>query len=75
VKHECDPNWRQLGTLANGVLRSVVEKRMKQAEFLTAEKGLYEAPLGTPQDEPRIQLVLPFAPDAAPGVASSVRRM
>jgi len=65
VKHEYDPGWKQLGSLANGVLRSVAEKRMKQAEFLAAEMGL-EAPAQSPQAESRLQLVLPLPPVAAP---------
>jgi hypothetical protein len=75
VKHECDPGWKQLGTLADGILRSVMEKRMKQAEFLAAEKGPYEAPLNHPQAEPRAQLVLPFPSDAAPSAYSGARRI
>ena len=65
MKHEYDPGWKQLGSLANGVLRSVAEKRMKQAEFLAAEMGL-EAPARSPQAESRLQLVLPLPPVAAP---------
>jgi hypothetical protein len=65
VKHEYDPGWKQLGSLANGVLRTVAEKRMKQAEFLTAEMGPLDTP-ASPQAEPRPQLVLPLPPVAAP---------
>jgi hypothetical protein len=66
VKHEYDPGWKQLGSLANGVLRSVAEKRIKQAEFLAAEIGSLEAPAQAPRAESRLQLVLPLPPVAAP---------
>jgi hypothetical protein len=76
MKHECEPDWKQLGTLANGVLRSVMEKRMKQAEFLSAEKGPFEAPRNNSQAEARIQLALPFAAEPmTPLVYSGARRI
>lgn len=35
MDHEFESQWKQLGSLANGVLRSVMEKRMK-AEMMEA---------------------------------------
>lgn len=75
MKHECDPGWKQLGTLADGILRSVVEKRMKHAEFLAAEKGRYEAPLNHPQAEPRVQPALPFPSEPKPSAYSGAGRI
>ncbi len=74
MKHECDPNWKQLGSVASGVLRSVAEKRMKQAEFLEAEKGRYEAPLQS-REQDRLQLVLPLSSDAASLAFTGVGRV
>ena len=65
MKHECDPDWKQLGSLANGVLRAVAEKRKKHAEFLAAEKGPYEAALQAPQGTPLVQLALPLPAEPA----------
>ncbi len=65
MKHEFKSDWKQLGSLATGVLRSVAEKRMKQAEFLAAEKGAFEAALQSPHAESRIQLDLPLYPQGA----------
>ena len=66
MKHESRSDWKQLGSLANGVLRAVAEKRMKQAEFLAAEKGLFEAASQSPYAEARAQLDLPLSPQGAP---------
>jgi hypothetical protein len=62
VNQESD--WKPFGSLANSVLRSVEEKRMKQAEFLTARQGPYEAALPDARGDARLQLALPFAPRA-----------
>ena len=74
MKHECDPDWNQLGSLADGVLRAVAEKRKKHAEFLAAEKGPYEAPLQSSQEAPRVQLALPFPAESAPKAYARVGR-
>jgi hypothetical protein len=67
VKQESGSNWEQLGSLANGVLRTAAEKRRKHAEFMAAERGAFEAPLEyTPQAGSRTQLVLPLNPSAKP---------
>lgn len=74
MKHECDPDWKQLGSLADGVLRAVAEKRKKHADFLAAEKGPYEAPLQDPQGSPRVQLALPFPAMAKPAAYARTGR-
>ncbi len=74
MKHECDPDWKQLGSLADSVLRAVAEKRKKHAEFLAAEKGPYEAPLQSPQGSPRVQLALPFPAEPSHGVYARAGR-
>lgn len=66
VEHESESNWQQLGSLASGVLRMAAEKRMKQAEFMVAEKGAFETPLQPSQADSRIQFVLPLTPPAKP---------
>jgi hypothetical protein len=62
VKHESQSNWQQLGSLANGVLRSIEEKRQKQIEFFAAENPA----LHTPPAESRVQLDLPLFHNGAP---------
>lgn len=65
MEHEYPSDWKQLGSLANGILRSVAEKRMKQAEFMAPET-LKGAALHTPRAENRIQLDLPLFREVAP---------
>jgi len=62
VKHESQSNWQQLGSLANGVLRSIEEKRQKQIEFFAAENPALQAPPA----ESRVQLDLPLFHDGQP---------
>ena len=66
MKHESETNREQLGSLASGVLRMAADKRKKQAEFMAAEKGPFEAPLATPLTDSRAQLVLPLTLPAKP---------
>lgn len=66
MEHEYPSDWKQLGNLANGILRSVAEKRMKQAEFMASESLNSDAALHTPRAENRIQLDLPLFRDPAP---------
>jgi hypothetical protein len=66
VEHEYESDWKQLGSLANGILRSVAEKRMKQAEFMAEEAECFHADMHPPRAESRIQLDLPLYPQAAP---------
>lgn len=73
MKHEYASDWKQVGSLADSILRSVVEKRMKQAEFMAAEKGPFEAARNSPYAETRKQLVLPLSPLTAPPVLTSGR--
>jgi hypothetical protein len=75
VKHEYASDWKQVGSLADSILRSVAEKRMKRAEFAAAEKGPFEAALNSPQAEVRQQLVLPLSPLMAPPVHRSAGRL
>jgi hypothetical protein len=74
VKHEYASEWKQVGQLASGVLRSVAEKRMKQAEFITAEKGAFEAAAQTAHTEGRMQLNLQLPAPAAALVRVSAGR-
>ncbi|NJM34734.1 MAG: hypothetical protein HC850_08510 [Rhodomicrobium sp.] len=67
MNHESETDWKRLGSLASSVLRSVEEKRMKQAEFLAAQQGPLDAALPpSPQASARLQLALPFAACAKP---------
>ncbi len=66
MEHEYPADWKQFGDLANGILRSVAEKRMKQAEFMGAETGGLDAALHPPRAQNRIQLDLPLFQQAAP---------
>jgi hypothetical protein len=75
VKHEYASDWKQVGNLADGILRSVVEKRMKQAEFMAAEKGPFEAARNSPHAETRKQLVPPLSPLMTPPAHSSHGRL
>ncbi len=68
MEHEYPSDWKQLGNLANGILRSVAEKRMKQAEFMAAEMDNLDANMHSPRAQTRIQLDLPLIPPAAPPV-------
>jgi hypothetical protein len=70
VKHESQSNWKQLGSLANGVLRTIEEKRQKQAEFLAADNTA----LQSPPAERRIQLDLPLFHNDGPLAAFSTGR-
>ena len=74
MKHKYASDWKQLGSLADGILRSVTERRMKQAEFMAAEKGPFEAALHSPHADPSMQLVLPFSALEALPVQSSASR-
>ena len=67
MEHEYPADWKQLGDLANGILRSVAEKRMKQAEFMAVEAQGFDAALHPPRAQNRIQLDLPLFPQAAAG--------
>ncbi len=62
MKHESQSNWQQLGSLANGVLRSIEEKRQKQIEFFAVENPA----LHTPPAESRAQLDLPLIHNGQP---------
>lgn len=66
MEHEYPTDWKQLGSLANGILRSVAEKRMKQAEFMAAETRGFDAELHSPRAQNRTQLDLPLLPQSAP---------
>ena len=66
MEHEYPSDWKQLGDLANGILRSVAEKRMKQAEFMAAETDDFQAKLHSPRAQNRIQPDLPLFPQSAP---------
>ena len=66
MEQEYPADWKQLGDLANGILRSVAEKRMKQAEFMAVEAHGFEAELHSPRAQSRIQLDLPLFQQAAP---------
>ena len=63
MKHESQSNWQQLGSLANGILRSVEEKRQKQIEFFAAENPALQYP---PAAESRVQPDLPLVHDGKP---------
>jgi hypothetical protein len=67
VEHEYESpsDWKQLGSLANGILRSVAEKRMKQAEFMAEEAHSFQAGLHSPRAQTLSQLDLPLFPQAA----------
>lgn len=62
MDHEFESEWRQLGPLANSVLRSVMEKRMKQAEMTEAKPQAKSSVLHPAQREFRAQLDLPLFP-------------
>ena len=66
MEHEYPTDWKQLGDLANGILRSVTEKRMKQTEFMAVEAHGFDAELHSPRAQSRVQLDLPLFPHAAP---------
>jgi hypothetical protein len=66
VEHEYPADWKQLGDLANSILRSVTEKRMKQAEFMATEADGFDTELHPPRAQSRFQLDLPLFPQAAP---------
>lgn len=66
MEQEYPPDWKQLGDLANGILRSVAEKRMKQAEFMAAETDGFHAKLHSPRAQSHIQQDLPLFPQSAP---------
>ena len=66
MEHEYPSDWKQLGDLANGILRSVAEKRMKQSEFMAVEAQGFDAELHPPRAQNRIQLDLPLFQQAAP---------
>lgn len=66
MEHEYPSDWKQLGDVASGILRSVMEKRMKQAEFTAAETQGFDAELHSPRAQNRIQLDLPLFPQPAP---------
>ncbi|WP_125461543.1 MULTISPECIES: hypothetical protein [Rhodomicrobium] len=66
MEHEYPSDWKQLGNLANGILRSVAEKRMKQAEFMATESLNFDAALHSPRAENRIQPELPLFREIAP---------
>jgi hypothetical protein len=66
VEHEYPANWKQLGDLANGILRSIAEKRMKQAEFLASEADDFHAELHSPRAQSCVQPELPLFQQAAP---------
>jgi hypothetical protein len=66
VEQEYPADWKQLGDLANGILRSVAEKRTKQAEFMAMEADDFNAELHSPRAQSRIQLDLPLFPQTAP---------
>lgn len=68
MEHEYPSDWKQLGDLANGILRSVAEKRMKQSEFMASETQGFDAELHSPRAQNRIQLDLPLFPQPAPMV-------
>ncbi len=65
MKHEYESDWKQLGSLANGVLRSVEEKRRKQAEFFETVSA---APQHPPADG-KAQLDLPLFRNGRPDAA------
>ena len=65
MEHEYPSDWKQFGDLANGILRSVAEKRMKQAEFRAAETQTFDAELHSPRAQNHIQQDL-FFPQSAP---------
>jgi len=67
VEHEYPADWKQLGDLASGILRSVAEKRMKQAEFMAVEADDFQGKLHPPRAQSRVQLDLPLFPQAAAG--------
>lgn len=74
MEQEYPSDWKQLGDLANGILRSVAEKRMKQAEFMAVEAHGFDAELHPPRAQGRIQLDLPLYPQAAPMAESRAGR-
>jgi hypothetical protein len=67
VEHEYPADWKQLGDLASSILRSVAEKRMKQAEFMALEADDFQGELHSPRAQSRVQLDLPLLPQAAAG--------
>ena len=67
MEHEYPTDWKQLGDLANGILRSVAEKRMKQTEFMAVEAHGFDAELHSPRAQSRVQPELPLFPQAAAG--------
>jgi hypothetical protein len=75
VEHEYPANWKQLGDLASSILRSVEEKRMKQAEFMAVEAHRFDAELHSPRAQSRIQLDLPLFPQTAPMAESRAGRI
>jgi len=75
VEHEYPSDWKQLGDLASGILRSVAEKRMKQAEFMGVEAHRFDAELHPPRAQNRIQLDLPLFQQAAPVAESRAGRI
>ena len=60
-EYELETGWKQLGPLANSVLRTVMEKRMRQAEMTTASPSpRVEAAPHPARREFRAQLDLPL---------------
>lgn len=58
---ESESDWKQLGNVADSVLRRVAEKRMKQAEMRAAEVPTqHDVALRPPRDGFYLQLDLPL---------------
>jgi hypothetical protein len=66
VDHEYEPEagWKQLGPLANSVLRSVMEKRKAQAEMMRAAPAGPKSALPPAQRDTHAQLDLQLFPPA-----------
>jgi len=75
VEYEFESDWKQLGPLASGVLRSVIEKRLKQAELMEAKPQTNASRLSPAQRVYSAQLDLPFFVAAQPVHSRQAREL
>lgn len=75
MDHEFESQWKQLGSLANGVLRSVMEKRMKAEMMEAAPVPRRPANVHPAHGDFRSQLELPLFSPALQAVAATAREL
>lgn len=75
MDHEFESQWKQLGSLANGVLRSVMEKRMKAEMMEAAPVPSRLANVPPAHGVSRTQLELPLFSPAMQAVTATGREL